>query len=330
MSIKARLLDGKAMLQSPLSRDGYRPHLSGHETFPLRYGWLKKALDAVAEAEASGSDHSVFVDDAAIARFGVGKNMVASMRHWAVAAGMIDESGIAPTRLGSRVFRDSGFDPYMENPATAWLVHWQICTNPRKTTWFWAFNHYSATIFEREMLIKGIAKLAKDCNWRRTSAATIKNDVACFLRTYVSPLPSGKASQEGALESPLAELGLIRPVGRRDGFRFVFGHKPSLGLGIFCYAVTKFWLSRNASAARTLSFSALAHEPGSPGRVFLLNEDDLAARLSDIEDVSNSLYRWSETAGLKQLIRKRDLQEEDASRFIEVDYERRRTKVTSR
>ncbi len=138
------------------------------------------------------------------------------------------------------------------------------------------------------------------------------------MRTYVSQLPSGKASYEDALESPLTELGLIKPVGKRDGFRFVHGPKPSLGNGVFCYAVTDFW--SRISATRTLSFEALAHEPGSPGRVFLLDENDLVDRLSDLEDVSKGLYRWSETAGLKQLIRDRDLNSEEAIDFIEADY----------
>ena len=251
------------------------------------------------------------------------------MRHWATAAGMIDESGTSPTSLGRRVFRNGGLDPYMENPATAWLVHWQLCTNPHKTTWFWAFNHYSAGTFEREMLVKGIVKLAKDRHWRRAAGATIKSDVACFVRTYVSHMHLEKTNHENALESPLAELGLIRPVGRRDGFRFVLGHKPTLEAGIFCYAVTKFWLSRDSSSAQTLSFEALAHEPGSPGRVFLLDENDLAARLSCIEETSGNLYRWSETAGMKQLIRERDLSERDAQAYIGIDYEKSRKKAVS-
>ena len=37
------------MLRSPLYQDDYRPQLSGHETFPIRYGWLKKAFDRVLE-----------------------------------------------------------------------------------------------------------------------------------------------------------------------------------------------------------------------------------------------------------------------------------------
>ena len=148
---------------------------------------------------------------------------------------------------------------------------------------------------------------------RHASAATIKSDVACFVRTYVSQPPAGQASHEDTLESPLTEIGLIRPVGRRDGYRFVRGHKPTLGAGVFCYAVTHFW--SEFSAAQTLSFESLAYEPGSPGRVFLLDENALADRLFEIEEVSGGRYRWSETAGLKQLIRKRKVSNEESARI---------------
>ena len=39
------------MARGPLFQDTYRPQFSGHETFPLRYGWLKKAFDAVRATE---------------------------------------------------------------------------------------------------------------------------------------------------------------------------------------------------------------------------------------------------------------------------------------
>jgi hypothetical protein len=308
------------MLRGPLYKDNYRPQLSGHETFPLRYGWLKKAFDAVRETESDENNRSVFSADDAIARFGVGKNMVASIRHWAIATGVIKEAsgGTVTTSLGRCLFAEGGLDPYMEHPDTAWLIHWQLCGQPHKTTWFWAFNYFPAPSFERDMLVKSLEKLAKDREWRRSSTATIRNDVACFVRSYVSQLPTGKASHEDTLESPLTELGLIRPIGRRHGFRFVRGSKPSLGSGVFCYAVTRFW--SDYFTARTLSFEALAHEPGSPGRVFLLDENDLMDRLSTLEGVSNGLYRWSETTGLKQLIRNHDLNGEEAIDFIEGDY----------
>jgi hypothetical protein len=65
-----------------------RPQFSGHETFPLRQLWLRKAFDAVANTP-SNEAKTVFTDEAAIARFGVGKNMVSSMRFWASACHVI-------------------------------------------------------------------------------------------------------------------------------------------------------------------------------------------------------------------------------------------------
>ena len=308
------------MGRGPLYQEGYQPHLSGHETFPLRYGWLKKAFDAVRNTEDCENNRSVFLADDAIARFGVGKNMVASIRHWANAAGIIEDVSrkIKTTSIGKRLFSEDGLDPYMEYPATAWLVHWRLCGNPKKTTWFWAFNHFPAPFFERELLVRSIEKLADERDWAKASSATIKKDVACFVHTYASQPVSGKTSREDTLESPLTELGLIRPIENSAGFRFVRGPKPSLGNGVFSYAITEFWQSFSMEA--TLSFEALAHEPGSPGRVFLLDENDLVERLTNIEDVTNGLYQWSETAGLKQLIRNQELNSVETMSFVDADY----------
>lgn len=312
------------MLRGPLYREGYRPQLSGHETFPLRYGWLKKAFDAVRATEGNGDNRSVFTDDDAIARFGVGKNMVGSMRHWAAASGVIvdvpAENRIRSTYFGNLLFNDDdGIDPYMEDPATSWLVHWHLAGRSEKTTWFWAFNHFPSLFFERDMLVRGVVRLAQDLAWVRSSTATIKRDVACFVRTYVAQPTSRQASYEDSLESPLVELGLIKPIGRRDGFRFVRGPKPSLGTGVFCYAVTDFW-SRSFSSANTLSFEALAHEPGSPGRVFMLDENSLVEQLGEMEQFAGGAYAWSESAGLKQLIREWALTPQDALDLVSGDY----------
>ena len=310
------------MSRGPLYQDKYRPQLSGHETFPLRYGWLKKAFDAVRAREDQDHNRSVFSDEDAIARFGLGKNMVSSMRHWATAAGILEDVGkerIVTTALGRRLFGTDGLDPYMEDPATSWLVHWHLCGRPNKTTWFWAFSHYPSLSFERETLVKVLSKLAKECAWDRAAEATIRRDVTCFVRTYVAQRSSKQTGPEDALESPLTELGMIKRVGKSEQFRFVRGQKPSLGAGVFCYAVTDFW-NRFSKTAQTLSFETLAHEPGSPGRVFLLDENDVVDMLADLEEVSGGIYTWSETAGLKRLIRKSDLSVEDALDFIKLDY----------
>ena len=311
------------MILRSFASESYKPQFSGHETFPLRYGWLKKAYDAV---DRCGSK-SVFVNDDAIARFGVGKNMVTSMRHWAQSCGIISEDdgdNFSPTPIGEMVFSKDGVDPYMENPSTLWLIHWFLSSRPNKTTCYWAFNHFHSSTFERENLVQGLIELAKAQQWGRAAAATIKRDVECFVRLYASKVTSAKGSHEDALESPLAELGLIRSTGRLDGFRFVRGNKPTLNNEILLYALMDFWdqqsIDQDGGKAETISFERIAHDPGSPGRVFLLSEDDLYGRVQNVEDISEGAIQWSETAGLKQLIRREEIEPKKIIRIVRSGY----------
>ncbi len=318
------------MSRGPLFQEDYKPQFSGHETFPLRYGWLKKVYDAAVVQSDNTSNKSIFSDDAAIARFGVGKNMVASMRYWAAACGIIRDASVSQISIepsGHKIFGKNGLDPYMESPATLWLLHWRLCGREDRTTWFWAFNHFSQLTFEREMLVKALLSIAEDRAWPRVSPATIKRDVECFVRTYASRIPTGRTSHEDALESPLTELGLLRATGKKDGFRFVRGAKSTLGEGVFTYALIDFWAHHTRS--KTLSFEAIAYEPGSPGRVFALDEADLVERLAEVEDVTDGLLRWSETAGLKQIIRSSELDAEGALDLIDGDYRVRDRRIVA-
>lgn len=310
------------MPRGPIYLDSYKPQFSGHETFPLRYGWLKKAYDAVEGLRCAPDSKAVFTGDDAIAHFGVGKNMVASMRHWATASEIIKDGDtantLATTSLGDRVFGQQGLDPYMEHPSSLWLVHWKLAGCPDKTTYFWSFNNFPGVMFDRDRLVKALEKVAKDRAWPRVSATTIRRDVECFLRTYVARRASANASPEDTLESPLAELGLIKATGKRDGFRFVRGPKSTLQDGVFLYALIEFW--RGYTSAQTLSFEAIAHEPGSPGRVFLLDENDVADRLIGIEEFTAGDFRWSETAGLKQIFRDASLDMDAALEYAARDF----------
>jgi hypothetical protein len=247
--------------------------------------------------------------------------MVASMRHWAQRAWIIEEENenqIRTTAIGDLLFGPRGLDPYMEVASTSWLVHWFLAGTPTKTTWFWAFNHYGGATFRRDDLVSGLLKLAGSRNWQRAAETTIRRDVDCFIRTYVAPVSGAQGNLEDNLESPLAELTLIRLIGRRDHYQFVRGPKPNLTPGVFVLALNHFWNS--ISATRTLSFEMIAHEPGSPGRVFLLDEADLVDRLGSLEDWTKGIFRWSETAGLKQLVRERDLNREEVLQSLARDY----------
>jgi hypothetical protein len=129
--------------------------------------------------------------------------------------------------------------------------------------------------------------------------------------------PSGAVGNvEETVESPLAELGLIR--GHKGHFDFVRGPKPSLPDGLFAVALDSFW--HRQGSAKTLSFEMIAHEPGSLGRTFLIDESDLAGRLLRLEDTTKGRFKWSETAGLKQIFREKPLTILEKVSLLRRDY----------
>jgi Protein of unknown function (DUF4007) len=294
------------VLRGPLASPGFRGQFSGHETFPLRYGWLNKVFDALLHWKAKRSD-SLFSRDQAIADFGVGKNMVSSMKHWALTSGMIEEfeDGYRPTWIGELLMMGKdGLDPYLESPAALWLIHWNIASNPnRATTWYWAFGCYSGLVFDQDRLLADLLQLCKDQDWKRVAPTTLKRDVECFIKTYaMGTRRSSPDVTEDSLESPLAELALIKPTGLRGSFQFQRGPKPSLPDGLFAFALDDFWRAQSTTA-NTLSVESITYEPGSPGRVFKLDEDAVIERLARIAQASDGVFEWTDTAGLSQVLR---------------------------
>ncbi|MBS7838039.1 hypothetical protein B9T12_05075 [Wohlfahrtiimonas chitiniclastica] len=283
------------MLKIP-QQDMKRPIFSGHETFPLRYGWLKKSFDAITEANEQGLDAKyVFSREAAIAKFGVGKNMVSSMRHWCNIAGILEENQL--TDFAQAVFADEGFDPWMEHPTTLWIIHYYLSTNPDLVTYFWYFNINNNLNLDRKTLHNEITDYCIKQNIKEPSAITLKRDIECLIRLYMY-----KSSQnnDDAIESPLTELELIVPLHKQGYFAANRGAKPSLPMALFWNAIFIFWQS-TAEKQRTLSLSALSYNPLSPGRIFLLDENSLINMIYTSIDQFDGLVEWSETAGLKQL-----------------------------
>lgn len=273
-----------------------RGQFAGHETFPLRLLWLKKAFDAVCDA----ADERTFKEQSAIARFGVGRNMVASMRYWALATGFFAERErvIAPTPLGRTILADDGLDPYLEQAATVWLAHWHVAATPNMTTTaYYAFNLLSAIEFDPAILLEKIMVLVEENGWRATRG-TLKRDIEVFLRSYVR---RGDALNEDAAEPLLAELSIIREARLGGWYEFVRGPKPSLHDAVFAYALGDYW--ERSGGATTLTVEQICYGPGSPGRVFKLDEDSVITRLMRLDDLTDGSWLWVDTAGLRQIQR---------------------------
>lgn len=280
---------------------GSKPQFSGHETFPLRQLWLKKAFDAVQSSPYFGeAPKKIFSDERAIVDFGVGKNMVSSIRFWAIACNVLEEhnDSYKVTPVADSIFNEfSGLDPYCEHISTVWLMHWFLASTPdRTTTWYFLFNHIVQQVFDRELIGKSLSSELERLKVK-IAQATLKRDVECCIRSYVPRANSD--SPEDLSEPLLGELGLIVH-NSKDSFEFRRGVKRSLHDGIFGYALLDYW-QRLEVFGSVMAFDRVAHDYGSPGRVFKIDESNISERLMSLEQITNGQIQWTEQAGLRQV-----------------------------
>ena len=293
----------------------HMPRFTGHETFHLRYGWLKKAYDAVVASDRASDEvaDNIFRDKSAIAHFGVGKNMVASIRHWAMAFGLIvpdrDKtalSGHLTTPLAEFIFNaETGVDPYLEDLGTLWLLHWRLVTESptaiSKTTFLYAFNSFNETEVDRERFLRTLKQLIISREWPTVADATLQKDISNLIGTYAVRRIDKRVSVEDVISSPLTELQLLTQA-EGNSFKFNRGKKVGLSDGVFAFCLLEFW-NRYSKGSTTLSFEAVCHEPYSPGRVFLLSPQELMQYIIRMEMATSGALRWVESSGSRHISR---------------------------
>ena len=289
--------------------DAAEPVFARHETFHPRYGWFRKAY-----ATAATTEHGFTAEDAPVI-MGVGKNMVRSIKFWGQASKIITgdpASGnpqapeMIPTWFGHGLFSDDGWDPYMEDPGTIWILHWMLLAPPSLVPIWWsAFNQLNVVEFDDDTLETAVrAQIDAASTWTAPSDSSIKKDINCLLRTYAPAVRTGRTVFEDLLDCPLRELGLLTRSAATRNNRFVVGPKPTLPLEIVAFAALDY-LARRPPSAQTITLAYLANEPGGPGRAFKLHEADLHAALSIVASDEENLDLLAPT-GAQQLAWKTD------------------------
>ena len=283
---------------------------SGHQTFVFRYGWLEKGVRGVNECP------TLFSEDDALVRLGVGKNMVSSIRHWCQVTQLVetdpDVEGntgryLRVSDIGRRLLLDDGWDPFLEDDASLWLIHWLIVSNPEiGTAWQLLFSRFFRPDFTRRELLDFLAAFSEKESIK-VAESVLARDVDCLLRTYATGGNGKKQlNPEETFDCPLLQLNLVQPSPDGELYRFAIGPKPSLTAPIFAFAFSQYF-DRVAGGTNTLNVQKCLYGEGSPGQAFKLDENSLIEYVEELEDSTKRAIMLDETAGLKQIYRKRTL-----------------------
>lgn len=175
--------------------------LQGHEKFALREGWINKALMILPD------NADAFTRKDATDLFGIGSNMVKSLRYWMRAFGLTNNSGTELSESGKLI---AEHDPYLENPFTLWIMHSHIAKNVEDaTTWFMYFNRCDAEDLDKNeienILLREVHKYAAGTSF---SEKSLSNDVDVLLNMYSRS--KEKSDPEDKSVSPFSQLALIK------------------------------------------------------------------------------------------------------------------------
>lgn len=271
-----------------------------HESFPLRFGWIIKGLEAIAD------DPKVFSREDATVTLGVGKNMVASIRYWLQATRVATRdpktNTLEPTPIARIVFGDDG-DPYLEDEGTIWLLHWLLATNSSAATAiYWFFNHFHKPAFTSAEVATALTDFAKRELSSRVSITTLKSDAQLVLRMYSRTTANARVSLEDALDSPLAMLDLQERVDSRN-WRAVPMDRTELPLDVFAFAIAKLFEQGNGNQLDIGELMYSGSEHCAPGAVFRMTEEGLITKLEALCEAYPQVLRLDRTAGVFQLYR---------------------------
>lgn len=281
------------------------PTFAGHQTFHPRFGWIKKGFDAAVEQP------TVFTEQDAPVRLGVGKNMVEAIRFWTAAVRVLakvpnpDRPRMAvsvPTNIGEALLGQQGLDPYFEDSTTLAMLHWLALSQPSVLpAWQVAFSDFNAVEFEPASLTEAIEEQVSATTWKIPNKSSLVKDTDCLLRMYSVRETRNRESIDELLNSPFRELGLIVPApGRPGAFRFQRGRKPTVTSTAIAYACIDFLYCSDPHAT-TMSLSRLLNDELSPGRIFKLTDESLREYL-ELVVADHSGLTIATPAGSPQLV----------------------------
>lgn len=272
---------------------------SGHDTFHCRQQWLLKGTELISNEHLNGF-HNL---EQAILNLGVGKNMVQAIQYWLRAFGLIDDDKRL-TSIAELIFSEQeGFDRYLEDEGTLWLLQYLICNTEAASIYKLVFSDYAkeriSNEFDEKQILNFIKlKIAETTN-RETSDNTLSSDFKVFIQSYFSVIRVAKTLEDD-FNSPLIELNLISSISRENGiitYKLNKENRVDFPLEIFGFCLLEHYGNNTA-----VQFKEIRETLGS---YFALTNEGLEIILEKLCSTYKE-FVFNDDAGLRQIQVKSD------------------------
>ncbi len=264
---------------------------TGHETFHCRHFWLKKGYDFNKTYQKAATEE-------AILELGVGKNMVQAINFW-MKAFAIKDTNNQLTELADRLLSDTGYDPYLEDTASLWLLQYHLVKQEVASIFSLVFKDFRKTRIEgqftTQQLLQYLLRTSQQAGVS-VKEATIKNDIKVFLKSYCLG-QSAQRDLEDNLTSLLLELNLLQRVdgkNLKEGgyYQLNIGERDDIPKEVFLYAIVD-----QFPDDISLSFEMIKERVAD---AFACSDEGLEMKIQEIAD-SFTFATYKEDGGRKEL-----------------------------
>jgi hypothetical protein len=263
---------------------------SGHESFQCRQLWLKKGYDFINKNKS-------FTDDDAVVELGVGKNMVSSIRFWMKAFNLLTAEDQL-TDFARKLLADDGYDPYMEDEGTLWLLHYQLVKKGFASTYSIVFNELrrEKIEFSKDNFISFIKRKSETEKTFQFNAKTLQEDFSVLSKMYLRSETQTK-DREDSFSGLLTELDLVKCYnkGKEEFFIIENSERTEIPDEIILYAILD-----NENFDLSLSLNTIEQNNNSVGAVFAINKPGLQAKIENLASKFTNIV-FNDQAGVKEI-----------------------------
>lgn len=271
---------------------------SGHESFQCRHLWLKKGYDFVNKKKS-------FNDEDAVVELGVGKNMVNSIRFWMKAFNLLTTNDEL-TDFAHKLLSDDGYDPYMEDEGTLWLLHYQLVRNGFASTYSIVFNELrkEKIEFTKDNFISYIKRKSESEKSFQFNQKTLHEDFSVLTKMYLRSDAQTK-DKEDSFSGLLTELSLLKCFQKKiehekkteiiDIYAIENSERTEIPDEIILYAILD---SENFELS--LSLNTIEQNNNSVGTIFAINKPGLQNKIENLTAKFPNMV-FNDQAGVKEL-----------------------------
>ncbi len=223
--------------------------------------------------------------------------MVSAIRYWLKSFNIIDSKDQL-TQFGIRLFdTQSGYDPFLEDEASLWLLHYQLVKTGYASIYNLIFNEFrkEKNIFKEGIFLNYLKRIQEINSELSFNENTVAKDFMVFVNTYKNE--EDNIDVEDSFSGILSEIGLLKTIGKGKDKQYQIENNDRDSLSD---AVLLFSILDNPNYGNSISLNSLEYDYNSPGSIFALNRSGLVKKISEIITTDKHIT-FTDHAGIKEL-----------------------------